>query len=328
MNPLLTAKDIDVGYHHKPVLQRLNFCLYPGDFVCLMGSNGRGKTTLLRSLSAQLPLLAGTIEIDRKNILDLTAQELSSKIAVVLTDRLDLPHLTVRQFVSLGRAPYTGFWGNLQSRDWMAVDEALEKLQISDLASLQYNELSDGQRQMVAVARAVAQETPIILLDEPTNFLDMPHKLSLLSLLKNIAEERRTAILFSSHDWDVVAEMCTLVWLTNLDGKLQIGMPEEIILWGDLSRSFDFHQIHFSREEGRFMVPKTSTHSIQLIGEDALAKKWTSHGLLKEGIEIAENAEITVRCLEKRWELSYRGQQTEVQSLYQLIWSIRDLMLE
>lgn len=323
MKPVLEAKSLSVGYNKKAILENLEFALYPGDFVCLMGSNGRGKTTLIKSLCGQLELHSGKILLNQVDVENLSALQISHIISVVLTDRLDLPHLSVRQFVALGRAPHTGFWGSLRTRDWQAVERALQDLQIEELAELQYNQLSDGQRQMVAVARAVAQETPIILLDEPTNYLDMPHKMALLSLLKRIAYERRTAILFSSHDWDVISEMCTLVWLTDLQGKLQIGMPEEIILWGDLSETFDFQHIHFSREMGKFIEPKTYSHYVKLVGEDSLVVQWTTHALAKEGIGISAEALIAVHCADRTWTFCLDGKSKMISSLYQLIWEIR-----
>lgn len=324
MNPILTARHLSVGYPHTTILQNLDFALYPGDFVCLMGSNGRGKTTLLRTLCGQLKPCAGSITIDRQQLSDHTPQTISRSLAIVLTEKFDLPHMTVRQFVALARAPHTGFWGSLSGNDWKAVDQALEDLQITELKDKAYNQLSDGQKQMVSVARAVAQETPIILLDEPTNFLDMPHKMALLSLLKDIATKRRTAILFSSHDWDLVMEMCTLVWLVDLSGRLQVGMPEEIILWGDLSQSFNFHHIQFSRELGKFIGPKSFTHAVKISGGDPLAIRWTTHALAKEGIAVDQHAAVEVICHPRAWIFKQGAQTKDVQSLYQLIWTIRE----
>lgn len=323
MKPVLRANDIGIGHSSTAILEHLNFALYPGDFVCLMGSNGRGKTTLLRTLCGQLPLIRGTIELQQHSLHSLAASQLSRHMAVVLTERLDLPHMTVKEFVALGRAPHTGFWGSLRAEDWEAVDRALKDLQIEELAQRPFNQLSDGQKQMVLVARAVAQETAIILLDEPTNFLDMPHKMNLLSLLKKIATERRTAILFSSHDWDLVTEMCTLVWLVDLHGKLQVGMPEEIILWGDLSLAFETHHIHFSRELGRFVEPKNFTHHVKLMAEDPLHRQWIAHALAKEGVGIDADAKTVVTCKTNNQEYTINQTEQSLSSLYHLIWAIK-----
>ena len=182
--------DITLAYGKKVVAHIDDVELLPGQLVCLVGRNGTGKSTLIRHI--------------------LKTTDLTGKIAVVLTDRIDM---TMRDVVAMGRMPYTGFFGKLSSEDNRIVDEAMKTLGIEQFANQQINTLSDGERQKAMIAKALAQHTPYILLDEPTAFLDYPSKVSTMQILRNLVQEHNKAILISTHDLDVALRYCDKVWL-------------------------------------------------------------------------------------------------------------------
>ena len=185
--------DITLAYGKKVVAHIDDVELLPGQLVCLVGRNGTGKSTLIRHI--------------------LKTTDLTGKIAVVLTDRIDIDRMTMRDVVAMGRMPYTGFFGKLSSEDNRIVDEAMKTLGIEQFANQQINTLSDGERQKAMIAKALAQHTPYILLDEPTAFLDYPSKVSTMQILRNLVQEHNKAILISTHDLDVALRYCDKVWL-------------------------------------------------------------------------------------------------------------------
>ena len=185
--------DITLAYGKKMVAHIDDVELLPGQLVCLVGRNGTGKSTLIRHI--------------------LKTTDLTGKIAVVLTDRIDIDRMTMRDVVAMGRMPYTGFFGKLSSEDNRIVDEAMKTLGIEQFANQQINTLSDGERQKAMIAKALAQQTPYILLDEPTAFLDYPSKVSTMQILRNLVHDHNKAILISTHDLDVALRYCDKVWL-------------------------------------------------------------------------------------------------------------------
>ena len=205
--PVIAARQLAIGYSHgkngSTVVHRdLSFDLWAGELTCLLGPNGAGKSTLLRTLSAfQLPL-EGELWLEGRPLRDYSEREKSRKIGVVLTDKTQAGGLTVYELVSLGRQPHTGFWGRLNREDHKLVEEALTAVGISHKAANYVAELSDGERQKVMIAKALVQECPLILLDEPTAFLDVVSRIEIMTLLHTIAREQHKTILLSTHDID------------------------------------------------------------------------------------------------------------------------------
>ncbi len=319
MRPIVKATDLSVGHDGHSILENLNFEIFRGDFICLMGSNGRGKTTLLRTLTSLLPTIKGDILFNENSLESYSAVELSKLIAVVLTERLDLANITVWDFVAMGRAPYTNFWGTLKESDCRIIDNSLRALHFEKFKNCFFNELSDGQKQKVLIARALAQDTPILFLDEPTNFLDMPRKMELMVLLKRIAEKEKKAILFSSHDWELALEMNSQLWLIDDEGKFNVGMPEEIILRKKLFSSFVSEDVEFSTTKGRFEEVIAPTKFVRLIGENDCVK-WTAHALRKNAIGVDEKSLITVCCNPDGWLVEGENGQKAFDNLFSLVW--------
>ena len=250
--------NLAIGYGKVVVANNITTNLEAGKLTCLLGPNGAGKSTLLRTLSAFQRPLDGEMRLDGRDISMLSAQELSRLIGVVLTDRVDVQGMTVRELVATGRSPYTNFWGTLSSKDNQHIDEAIELCGIQSLVKRQSNTLSDGERQKVMIAKALAQQTPIILLDEPTAFLDFPSKADTMLLLSRLAHEQQKAILISTHDLDLALQTADQLWLMGKQEQMHIGTPRQLADDGSLPRFFDSPNIQFDADTLRFMTKKTT----------------------------------------------------------------------
>lgn len=219
MEEIIRINQLTIGYDkQRPVFTGMTAALHPRRLTCLLGPNGMGKSTLLRTMAGFLRPLSGQLLFHDTPIQQLTAQQLSKIVSVVLTDKVDVQNLTVWELVALGRSPYTGFWGRLSDDDRQVVEQALSRTGISHLADRMTHTLSDGERQKVMIAKAMAQQTPFILLDEPTAFLDYPSKVELMEMLSRLATEEGKAIFLSTHDVELALRMADEIWLMTPDG--------------------------------------------------------------------------------------------------------------
>lgn len=210
MTPVMTAittNRLTVGYRGHRVVEDISLSLPCGRLVCLLGPNGAGKSTLLRTLCGFQPPIAGTVTISGSDISTMSAAEVARLVSVVLTDRPLTPSLTAAEMVGMGRAPYTGFWGRLSDDDRRLVSEAMQTVGIDSLATRRMGQLSDGERQKVMIAKALAQHTPVIVLDEPTAFLDYPSKVAIMKTLARLAHDEGKTILMSTHDLELAAQL-------------------------------------------------------------------------------------------------------------------------
>lgn len=203
----ITTNRLTVGYRGHRVVEDISLSLPCGRLVCLLGPNGAGKSTLLRTLCGFQPPIAGTVTISGSDITTMSAAEVARLVSVVLTDRPLTPSLTAAEMVGMGRAPYTGFWGRLSDDDRRLVSEAMQTVGIAPLATRRMGRLSDGERQKVMIAKALAQHTPVIVLDEPTAFLDYPSKVAIMKTLARLAHDEGKTILMSTHDLELAAQL-------------------------------------------------------------------------------------------------------------------------
>jgi len=219
---------LSVGYNGKALIENINMRLKRGEILTLIGPNGAGKSTILKSITKQLSLISGCVYIDGLNMSDISEKELSTKLSVVLTDRINPELMTCYDVVATGRYPYTGRLGILSESDKKKVFEAMERVEALELADRDFLNISDGQRQRIFLARAICQEPEIIVLDEPTSFLDIRHKLELLSILKNMVKKNNIAVIMSLHELDLAQKISDFVICVN-DGRIEkCGEPEEI----------------------------------------------------------------------------------------------------
>lgn len=234
----INVKDLSIGYPGKhsvkKVAEGISDTLRSGELTCLLGENGAGKSTLLRTLAGFQPPVKGEIEVLGKPLNSYRDKDLAKVISVVLTERTVLQNMTVEELVGLGRTPYTGFWGSLSDEDEKKVDEALELVGITALKSRQIQTLSDGERQKVMIAKALAQETPIIFLDEPTAFLDYPSKVEILRLLHLLSREQEKTIFISTHDLELALQIADRIWLMGKGRGVVTGPPQQLIEDGTL----------------------------------------------------------------------------------------------
>lgn len=235
----IRLSNLSIGYRGKNdtrvVAAGINAAIRSGELTCLLGANGVGKSTLLRTLSAFQPKLEGKIFLDEKEISDFTDKELSQMIGVVLTEKPDIRNMSVRELVALGRSPYTGFWGTLHDKDWQVVDGSIDIVRIEGLRNRMIHTLSDGERQKAMIAKALAQQTPVIYLDEPTAFLDFPSKVEMMQLLRQLAQEQQKTIFLSTHDFELALQVADTLWLMESQG-LSVGTPHELADSGALAR--------------------------------------------------------------------------------------------
>ena len=260
--PTIQIRSLSTGYRGKNnvtvVAHDINATIYGGELTCLLGPNGAGKSTLLRTLSAFLPPVSGDISIMGRNLKDYSDKELAKVIGVVLTEKTDLRNMTVEDLVGLGRSPYTGFWGTLQEHDRQTVSEAIEMVGITALKDRMVQTLSDGERQKVMIAKALAQETPVIFLDEPTAFLDFPSKVELMQLLHRLSRTTGKTIFLSTHDLDMALQIADTIWLMDQSKGVFIGTPKELADKGTLQDFFVRKGITFYTESGLFRIDKES----------------------------------------------------------------------
>lgn len=257
----ITLSNLSIGYNTKDgrraVMENINATLESGRLTCLIGSNGVGKSTLLRTLAAFQPKLGGCIYIKGKEITEYSNSELSRLIGVVLTSKPDVMNMTVREIVGLGRTPYTGFWGTLREHDKDIVEQSIEQVGIGHLASRMIGTLSDGERQKMMIAKALAQQTPVIILDEPTAFLDYPSKVETMQLLMRLSRESDKTIFMSTHDLELVLQTADTLWLMTRENGVNVGTPDELAVAGSLSAFIDRPGIMFDKAEKRIVISKS-----------------------------------------------------------------------
>jgi iron complex transport system ATP-binding protein len=220
----------------------------------MLGPNGAGKSTLLRTLAAFQPALEGEVLINSRPLSKYSSKELAKLISVVLTDNSGIKNMTVWEVVAMGRSPYTGFWGKLSERDRLKVDKCLSWVGISEHANRKMQTLSDGERQKVMIAKAIAQETPIIFLDEPTAYLDYPSKVSMMLLLHRLAKALNKTIFLSTHDLEHALQVADNIWLVDRKKGLTTGMPEDLCAEGKIEAYFRREGLQFNPQTGTFAV--------------------------------------------------------------------------
>jgi iron complex transport system ATP-binding protein len=251
---MLALEKLSVGYPgtRGAVLSNVSLKAEPGVFVCILGRNGAGKSTLMRTVAGLQAPLAGLATLEGEAIATMRAATRARRVAVVLTERQFSPGLKVEDVVSLGRQPYTGWQGRLSADDWKIADLALEQLNATAFRGRYFDDLSDGERQRVMIARAIAQTPRLMVLDEITAFLDLPGRVEIMSLLRRHGRETGAAILLSSHDLDLSLQLADEIWLLDGKGGLKIGAPDALSRSGAVGEAFDTLGVAFSPDLGRF----------------------------------------------------------------------------
>jgi iron complex transport system ATP-binding protein len=254
---ILQANNISIGYNNKKennaIASNINLSLKPGTLTALIGANGIGKSTLLRTLTGIQKPLSGTVVLNHKEVMDYTPADLAQHLSIVLTESLPPSNLTVYELVALGRQPYTNWVGRLSPEDHLKIDRALQLTQIQHLSGKRHFEISDGQLQKVLIARALAQDTPLIVLDEPTTHLDLQHKVNVLRLLKKLASEEGKCILYSTHDLELALQLSDELIVMTPDSVFQ-NTPDKCIEYKVFDGFFNDEGITFDSSKGTFII--------------------------------------------------------------------------
>ncbi|MGN0230278.1 MAG: ABC transporter ATP-binding protein [Muribaculaceae bacterium] len=297
----LSAHNLSVGYKHKGnvhiVLSDLNITLERGCLVSLLGANGAGKSTLLRTITGVQVPLAGDVMMNDAQLNTLSQRERSRLIGIVTTDRIMAGGLTVTELVSLGRQPHTGFWGRLSSSDKERVREAMHDAGIEHKANYFVSQLSDGERQKAMIAKSLAQRTPIIVLDEPTAFLDVASRFETMRLLHDLAHKHNKAVLLSSHDISLSLLLSDKLWIIDSNRQFIAGGTEDLILNGTLSRMFNSDALTFSHEMGDFEMSLPTSHAVSLECSSVALKRCITNALMRNGIAVQPEAKVCITAI-------------------------------
>jgi iron complex transport system ATP-binding protein len=298
--PVIVTSGLAIGYTRKGRKRRvvhasLELQLYAGCLTSLLGLNGAGKSTLLRTLCGFQPALEGEIRIKGRRLSACSQEELSRIIGVVLTEKTNTGGITATELVALGRHPYTGFFGRLKADDKRIVAESLAAVGMTHKATAYVSELSDGERQKVMIAKALAQQCPVIILDEPTAFLDVRSRIETMSLLHHLATEQGKTILLSTHDLDLALQMSDCLWLQEKGRPVSCGTPEDLILSNAFATFFDKKDITFDPSTGKLTAGKPS-HPVAVAG-DFHTGYWVGNALIRNGFRPSSAAESNVKVI-------------------------------
>lgn len=326
----LHTENLSIGYKgrrkSKTIIKAdINLTLYKSELVCLIGPNGCGKSTLLRTVAGLQPLLDGNVFIYNEPVNHLNPVELSRQLSIVLTDQITVRHLSVFQVVALGRHPFTNWVGTLSPKDEEIVLQSLKSVNLLKFRDKNIGELSDGEKQRVMIAKALAQDTPVILLDEPTAHLDLPNRVEIIQLLRGLAQKTQKSILLSTHELDLALQAADRIWLMNYEGPVICGAPEDLILGGQMEETFRANSFSFNRQTGAFQM----NHNIDTpiyFEDDTLVGKWTNKALRRAGYKPTEakNNSLKLYLKEDKWFLTNEKSSITLASIEELVLTLKN----
>ena len=327
----ITAKQLSIGYQRSTgetiVASGLDCSLRGGEFVCLLGPNGAGKSTLIRTLAGMQKPLAGELRLSGKVMRDIAPRERARTVSVVLTEAMPSGMMDAYSLVSLGRHPYSGWFGGLTGQDRERIDWSIDAVGARPLANRQVSELSDGERQKILVARALAQEAKLMLLDEPTAFLDLPRRVELMSILRNLAHQENLALLLSTHDLDLALRFADRVWLMTPEGNLLQAAPEALALNGKFAEVFATENLDWDVSTGSFCAHPAACLKVRLEGQ-GIEQVWTQRALERLGFGIGqdnEEAAFSLKVNKNLWEVERFGLNQNFEDIESLIEWIRSV---
>ena len=288
--PAIALKNLSVGHrvgrrHSKTILGGIEASLMPGQFTFLLGPNGAGKSTLLRTIVGSQKALGGTVMLDGHDLARLSARERARRLSVVLTDRVDVGLMSVRSLVALGRAPYSGLLARNGRDDAAIIDWAIAASGATNLANRMVHELSDGERQRAMIARALAQQPSILVLDEPTAFLDLTRRVEMTALLNGLVRQTGLAVLMSTHDLDLALRLADQVWLVHGDGRFDTGAPEDLALSGAIGRAYAGKGMEFDHSSGTFTIDAPKQGLQIALRAEGPHRDWAERALVRAGCQ-------------------------------------------
>ena len=328
MDVTLETTDLNVGYRHQGkafiLLEKLNLRLNKGEMVCFMGPNGIGKSTLIRTLSGLSPPLSGEMKIQNKTI---NKNLIPKKIAVVLTDTYSQNSMTVAELLTLGRYPFLNWTIRLNDHDHAVIQQAIEKINISDLLNKRLCDLSDGQLQLCNIARALIQEPEILILDEPTSHLDLNNRVEIMKLLRNLAHFENKAILVATHELDLALQTADLIWLAGRNKSVLAGFPEDLVLQGAFDEVFELKGFDLKTGKMHYDQP---VQSVFLKGEGA-EFLWTKNALERSGFTLKNDSVFPKIFIHQTshplyWTVQFNQQESKrLNSLQEMIHALKEI---
>lgn len=303
---ILKTENLTIGYGAKAVQRGLNLEAQARDLICLTGTNGSGKSTLLRTLAGLQPALDGKVMIANKDIASLNVHQRSTLFSLVLTDDIDIERLTVRELVAMGRFPYTNWAGSLSKKDDEIIDKALKDVHLSHKADAMINHISDGEKQRAIIAKALTQDTPLVLLDEPTAHLDLPNRIEIMLLLRRLSVSTGKSFILSTHELDLALQMADKIWLMTPSG-VEIGMPEDLMLTGSFQSAFGSESFSFDAIDGHCHIHqiKGPMEIAIVVSEGAEAHEaWLRRALIRVGIQVNNTSEKKIHCTPQGYTLN------------------------
>jgi iron complex transport system ATP-binding protein len=335
-NDILNIELLCIGYNagtrkEKVLLPPLTLTVRRGEMVALLGPNGIGKSTLLRTIARLHPRISGVIKLSNRKLENYMNTELARKISFVFTGSVNVYNMSVFEIVSLGRFPHTNWLGRLTKADRSIVEKSISAVGLAEHSGSNIGELSDGERQRAMIARALAQDTELILLDEPTAFLDLPNRYELVSLLRRLSVESNKSVIFSSHDIHIAIRETDKVWMVTNQGIIQ-GSPEDLALEGTFDNLFPDSDLSFVKDEGVFTYPVRTRMTIKLEGQGQ-GLHWTERALGRLGIKAkAGEGSPSIRVLSEKtryiWEYESSVAKKQFYDIYSLILYMKEVLKE
>ena len=318
---LLQTKELTIGYGNYLVQKDLRLSAQDGQLICLIGTNGCGKSTLLRTLAGLQKSLHGTIWMQGSVLSKLSAAKRSLLLSLVLTDAIHEENMTVRDLVAMGRFPHTNWIGTLNESDKKIISTALEQVNLSHKENCCLSEISDGEKQRAVIAKALTQDTPLVLLDEPTAHLDLPNRIGIMLLLRKLSVNTRKTFILSTHELDLAMQMADNIWLMTRSG-VEVGLPEDLMLSQKFQQAFGNESFHFDEKDGHFSINYLSGNLCVEISGEEIPILWTSRALNRCGINVVPSANIHIIARKNSFSLFLKdnpSQTMEVNSIENLL---------
>ncbi len=299
---MLKTTSLNIGYGKKSVQRDLCLAASDGEMICLVGKNGTGKSTLLRTLAGLQKPLGGAVTVRGQNVAHLTNAQRATLLSLVLTDNIAVENLTLHDLVAMGRFPYTNWAGRLSDDDEQIVETVLLQVDLAHKAHAFVSEVSDGERQRGIIAKALAQDTPLVLLDEPTAHLDLPNRIEIMLLLRQLSASTRKTFILSTHELDLALQMADRLWLMDSQG-VRTGIPEDLMLTGEIAAAFGSDNFHFDPASGHCVVASPACSRFVAIEGDMVAAAWLQRALARHGIGTQNGAQVSIKATSNGFEL-------------------------